>query len=168
MAVIKISPGDLADFSAQILSAGSCLKFQASGGSMRPFILSGDILWVMPVAGPVKCYDVLLFYQDTNRLCAHRVVRVSNDCPDGPRYLMKGDVSAWPDGWIERRHVLGRIEQIERNGTQIAIASSNRILAAAWHLCFTPLMKIRSRFFCRKPIEGSHFQKSLKKGIRPG
>ncbi|HQO38581.1 MAG TPA: S24/S26 family peptidase, partial [Candidatus Omnitrophota bacterium] len=87
------------------------LRLQAKGGSMHPFIRSGD--WVqVDLSGrgaeTIRAGDVILFRQDDG-LFAHRVLRRM-----AGGFLVKGDMSFGSDGVAVPDDVMGRVIAIER------------------------------------------------------
>ncbi len=117
----------------QILAAGHRLRFQASGVSMRPFILSGDIIEVAPLVGTnVKRGDVLLVETGDDRLLAHRLIKI--DRTGGiSGYLLKGDSSELPNELFRIENILGRVEVVQRGSLTISLTSPvQRFRAWLW------------------------------------
>ena len=76
MSVLRLNGSEFHDLAGQILDSGHRLRFQASGGSMQPFIHDGDILEVAPLVGEhVRRGDVLLVKATNGKWLAHRVVK---------------------------------------------------------------------------------------------
>ena len=100
-----------ADFEAlakEILACANCLRFRASGSSMRPFIWDGDLIELYPLGpGPLRRGDVVLCRLGPGRLVLHRIVRLEPSAA-GPRLLIQGDARLAPDGSISAEAVLGR------------------------------------------------------------
>ena len=122
------------------LLAGDRVRFQATGGSMQPFIQNYDILEVAPLVGKqITRGDVLLVETNEGRLFAHRVVKTGRR--NGiPIYLTKGDSCSSPDGWIRRDDILGRVEVIERVNHRIDLTSSSQQLKAGLWVMIAPLV----------------------------
>lgn len=91
------------------------LRLQVKGGSMHPFIQSGDWVWVLLYRGsgherPPRKGDIALFaLGDT--LYMHRVLKRR---PDG-LCVVKGDQSFGFDGLIGDGDILGRVVSVERS-----------------------------------------------------
>ena len=138
MSVIGLNRVDFRSIASQILASGHRLRFQASGGSMQPFIQDKDILEVAPLAGKrIHCGDVLLIEAGEGRLLAHRVVRI--DHHDGIFiYLIKSDIGASPDGWYRLENILGRVELVDRGTKRMRLKSPLRQLKARLWVTITP------------------------------
>ncbi len=111
-----------------VLGKGLSFRFRATGYSMHPFIRNGDIVKVAPVAnGFADVGDVLACELPVSaKFVVHRVVRKNGD-----RLLVQGDGSPEPDGWITRENILGRIENVERDGRAVCVGlGSERYLIA--------------------------------------
>lgn len=97
------------------------LRLQAKGGSMHPFIQSGDWVHVQLCSGAqadICRGDIILFRKD-NGLFLHRVLRSS---PGG--FLVKGDMSSGPDGIIRPGDVIGRATAVEHGVHLIDLTSA--------------------------------------------
>ncbi|MBN1543323.1 S24/S26 family peptidase [candidate division KSB1 bacterium] len=101
-----------AELMAAVLERGVPFRFQANGGSMAPFIRNGDIIIVAPIFGKIRNGDVIAFIDRRGeRLKIHRAIRSS-----GGAFLMRGDNSPKPDGWVPQSAVLGKIIGVEHLG----------------------------------------------------
>jgi len=127
-----IKPKDLADKTEHALDSvelaalirvtiadGTTIGFSAPGKSMEPFIHSGDKIYVSSVIwNKIRLGDVLVFvHPQGGKVLAHRVVQIADR-----RFLCKGDnISVRSDGWITFPDVLGRVDQVERDGEPIRL-----------------------------------------------
>jgi|LSQX01.3.fsa_nt_gb signal peptidase I len=125
---------------------GNAISFNAPGGSMYPFIHSGDKIVISPIdARSIRTGDVLTFvHNPSGRVLAHRVIKIEKD-----RYLCKGDNSAYQaDGWIGFDDVLGRVERVLRNGKAIRLGLGPEKLVIAllsrWKI-LVPIFDFRRR-----------------------
>lgn len=104
------------------------VRLQVKGGSMYPFIQSGD--WVEMAlfkSGEkfIEKGDVVLLRKDGN-LLMHRVLRRAKD-----GFIVKGDISFGHDGMIPVDDVIATVISTERNGRRIDLSSkANRFVAA--------------------------------------
>jgi signal peptidase len=133
MSVLELKGDEFRALAGQILEGGHRVRFQASGGSMQPFIQNSDILEVAPLAGKrIKCGDVLLVDTSEGRLLAHRVVKTGRR--EGiSLYLIKSDACDSPDGWFRLENILGRVEGVERGDRRIRLTSgAQQWRARAW------------------------------------
>jgi hypothetical protein len=127
--------------------------FRPRGGSMRPWLRSGDSLFVTRVKEEeIRAGDVLLYWRpgatpDDDALTCHRMVaRVP--VRGGSRIYAKGD--ALPD--IERfengrqAEILGKVQAVSRDGRVSPVAGRSRNLAMLFgSLVSMPLLKILRR-----------------------
>lgn len=103
------------------------IRLQAKGGSMRPFIQSGD--WVHIVLckaerNKIAAGDIVLFRHEDS-LFLHRVL-----CRGHRGLVIKGDASFGIDGIIPSDNVLARVTMVERKGRRIDLRTGiNRFIA---------------------------------------
>ncbi len=114
---------------AEILTRGSQLRFEARGGSMRPFIQDGDRVTIQAAnLGALKRGDIIFARLDSGRLVVHRVRQVTL-----VSVLIQGDAILAPDGRLVRDQVLGRVTAVERAGKQVNFDHGVQAwLSAAW------------------------------------
>jgi SAM-dependent methyltransferase len=96
----------------------------ARGGSMSPFIPSGSRIRV--VEGAPQLGDVVAATVD-GELVVHRVV----GCDAAGHLLLKGDASAWPDGWVAPAEIIGKIAVVQPAPRHRVHASSRMYRALA-------------------------------------
>ena len=132
---LSVNSPDFRNLAYAILSGGHRMRFQANGTSMFPFIQDGDILEVVSLAGnrkKINCGDVVLLVTKTERLLAHRVIKI-NYSDGSASYLIKSDTSVLPDGWFRFEDILGRVEVVERGGRRFVLTSLvKHIKARVW------------------------------------
>jgi len=131
--VYRLNGSDFYGLASQMLHAGYGLRFQASGGSMWPFILDGDILHVTHVARRHTTWgDLVLAKAGEDRLLVHRVVKTGRR--NGiPVYLIKGDACTCPDGWFGEENIMGRVVMVEHGGQKIMLTSiTQQFRARIW------------------------------------
>lgn len=113
------TPGPAASLdalAAQSLRLGTTLRVRARGGSMRPFLLDGDVLVVRPAAAAeVRIGDVICYEPPSAGLRLHRVV-----AREERNFVTRGDaltyVEAVPDAAL-----LGLVIARERGGRRTAL-----------------------------------------------
>ena len=93
----------------QGLSSGRTMRFRPLGGSMAPFLRSGDIVNICP-GESCRAGDVVL-WQAGDALILHRVVAKQNG-----RIITKGDALGHLDAPVTREQILGRAVARERQG----------------------------------------------------
>ncbi len=83
----------------------------ARGGSMRPFIRSGDRLRILAGAGLRRVGEIVWAQRDGVDVI-HRVIAVKSD----GRFKLRGDALPVSDGWFDDACYLGTIAEVERVG----------------------------------------------------
>ena len=111
------------DMVKEELGKGLAMRFRAQGGSMRPFIIAGDIVTVEPAdARELRVGDVVLF-QSGDLAVVHRMLY--QYVRGGTAYLLtKGDSIPSPDRPVPQTRLLGRVTAIDRNGRRIDLDSA--------------------------------------------
>lgn len=104
----------------QLLASGHTARFSASGHSMRPTILDGDILTVEPLAAAETRRGQIVLVRADGKLRAHRVVTTH------PLLITRGDAGLENDAPVER--VLGQVTALERAGNTISLQGRIRVL----------------------------------------
>jgi signal peptidase I len=118
------------DVTAELLSLGACVRFQATGQSMYPAVKDGEIIKVEPVEpSHIKKGDIVL-YRMKKGVIAHRVVRIERRNGGPPFFVLRGDALETCDGIVEPRQVIGRVISVERNGRDYKL---NGIYAKLFH-----------------------------------
>lgn len=104
---------ELADLIRAAIDEGHAISLFAPGSSMKPFIRSGDKIFISPVdTKSIRIGDILVFMRPSDsRVLVHRAVKIVGD-----RFLCKGDnVAVQNDGWILFGDLLGRVDRVERD-----------------------------------------------------
>lgn len=126
--VLFCSANEFDDLYRAVADKAGSVRLQAKGGSMYPFIQSGD--WVtVSCRNDGRCDlrkgDIILFKKDDS-LYMHRVIK-----NDKGVLLTKGDQSFGADGVIFEETVLGRVLSVERSGRSIDTNSGiNRLISS--------------------------------------
>jgi signal peptidase I len=110
----NLNPKNVQPLLREHLDQDGVIRFQASGGSMRPLIRSGDHVVVRPF-DQLSSGDILLFQQDQNWF-VHRLIRQVPGTDGKMRLILQGDARMAPDPSAEIEVVLGRVTAIERAG----------------------------------------------------
>ena len=124
------------------LAAGGRLRFHARGSSMSPLIKNDDRITLAALGErlPAPGMVVVFIGQGKEPLIVHRII--------GKRpgaYLLRGDNTNQPDGWIEPEAVLGCVEQVERRGRPVKFGQGpeRRLIALLSRLgLLRPLLQI--------------------------
>jgi hypothetical protein len=104
----------------QLLASGHSARFSASGHSMRPTILDGDILTVEPLAEAETRRGQILLVRSDGKLRAHRVVTTH------PVLITRGDAGLENDAPVEA--VLGKVTALQRGGKTVSLHGPTRVL----------------------------------------
>jgi signal peptidase I len=133
MSELSLDGADFGGLASQILASGSDLRFRARGSSMAPFIRDGDWLVVRRVdLRLIVPGDVLLYSVASERLLAHRVIRVDRSAGE-TYFVLQGDSRPHPDGRFHSSQILGRVEGVERNGRHLrTAAAAHRAAVRLW------------------------------------
>jgi hypothetical protein len=111
----RLANSGFSSLMAAVLEKRFPFRFQASGGSMSPFIRSGDIITIAPVRGAIHIGDVLAFRQlEGGQLRVHRVIARRTRA-----FLLRGDNGCHSDGWVTAEMILGRISRIEHKDRSV-------------------------------------------------
>jgi len=103
----------------QVLAAGHTTRFVASGQSMQPTILDGDMLVIEPLSGAKPKRGQILLTRTEGQLRAHRAVCLH------PRLITRGDSGLENDAPAET--VLGKVIALERRGETISLQGRARV-----------------------------------------
>jgi signal peptidase I len=115
----SIGDSDLLKLCQETLGKGSHLRFRALGGSMYPFIRSGDIITAKPIPPENLTVGQVLFYYKDGSFFAHRLKERSSNS----LMITRGDNLPFNDNFITPSEVLGKIVTIERRGKKIDMES---------------------------------------------
>lgn len=120
--ILSSGDAEFAGLCAQLLSRGTSVRFKARGSSMRPFIMDGDFITVVPVsASQLRLGDVALYSGKTGALHAHRVITVTRR--SGRIVLVvRGDASMGQMERVASDHILGRVALVVRGGKSFSIS----------------------------------------------
>ena len=124
----ELVPDDVrfrAEMLADVLRSGGAVTLRVFGGSMWPWLRSGDAISVRREdAARIHRGEVVLFARE-GRLFAHRVIR--KFARDGRAVLItKGDTLPRADAPLEAAELLGRVFRVRRAGREFALDSPQR------------------------------------------
>jgi signal peptidase I len=104
---------ELAALIRETLSAGRAFRFRVRGGSMTPFIRSGDTITLHPAAADkIRAGDIVAFVSfPMMKMFVHRVVLTHHEF-----FLTRGDNLIDDDGWISEKDIIGKVAGVERHG----------------------------------------------------
>jgi len=181
---VVLNRHNLIKLSESVLSQYGCLRFEAHGSSMYPFIRSGDVLTVQPAeAADLNVGDVAFYRAAGDRLVAHRVVgKCAQDNHVETRHAVslwvRGDAASGPGEQIRAREVLGQVVSIQHGRKSIRVDRGFRRLAAneqvrkSAHLLicsFAHLKRVASLLLCclqRLRFYRSLARKLIRKQVR--
>jgi len=111
---------------AAVLDKNASFRFTAPGFSMSPFIRDGDVLTIE--SGPLRYGDVVAFVNPCRgKLTVHRIIHISRS-----GYLIKGDNSPEPDGYMPRSSIIGRVVCVEHCGKNVRLGMGMERAVIAW------------------------------------
>jgi hypothetical protein len=153
----KGAPGNKREMIAQLramLRTHRAYPFQPTGGSMRPWLKSGDALFIQRAdESELAAGDVLLFWtpgrrpQDDALICHRMVARVPTR-HGRSTYVTKGDFLSHVETFENRRQseILGKVAAISRDGqTWPAPGRVGNLARLLGSLAVVPLLKIAGR-----------------------
>jgi len=114
--MLNLKREDFASIAQDVLGRGRILRFKAKGGSMSPFIRSGDVVEVVPLKGKINFGDIILYHSSYGNSIIHRVIQRKKE-----EIIAKGDSSFSYDQPLLSRQVLGRVAAVEKNGWRIRL-----------------------------------------------
>lgn len=140
-----------------VLARGAAFRFKAGGGSMAPFIGAGDVLTISRIHNnDVRVGDVAAVVKPSSHcVIVHRVVARNHHF-----VIVKGDNCSQTDGAFPYDAIVGRVTNIERNGSRaklslffnntpargiLAILSRTTLL----NTVFLPLLRTIKKAACR-------------------
>jgi len=132
-----IDDSELLKLLQEVLEKGNCLRFQALGSSMFPFIRPGDIITAKPISPENLTVGQVLFYYKDGIFFAHRLKEGSSNS----HMMTRGDNLPFNDNFITPAEVLGKIVMIERNGKKIDMESGLMRLVN-WTIARIPIYRI--------------------------
>lgn len=137
---------------ADALCRGGAVSLRVLGGSMWPWLRSGDVISVRREdPARIQRGDIVLFARE-GRLFAHRVIRKAL-CEGRAVLLTKGDALPRADAPLANDELLGRVVSFRRGRRHVALDTApRRALARAATLLtgssrfFLPLARSLKRF----------------------
>jgi signal peptidase I len=98
----------------EILDKSRIVRLAPIGGSMYPFIRSGEAIRIKSAKDSgVRYADIILYCDKEGKVMIHRIMGVRRT---GGKFgfLVKGDSAARPDGVIRADEVIGKVVAIEK------------------------------------------------------
>ncbi|MCJ7595780.1 MAG: S24/S26 family peptidase [Desulfobacterales bacterium] len=122
-------PGiEFAGLMTAVLGKNVLFRFRATGSSMTPFILDGDLITIEPASERLRPGDVAVFVNfRCNQLMVHRILHAS---PSG--YVIRGDNNSEPDGLMTASSIIGRVVRVERRGRRVRLGLGIEGVVIAW------------------------------------
>jgi len=96
----------------ELLNSSQEVCLVARGGSMRPFIHSGDRLKIVSSTQPRQVGEIVWAHRNGVDVI-HRVMSVN---PNG-QFELRGDAMPSSDGWFAHESYLGSVQTVERSGS---------------------------------------------------
>ena len=152
-----MQPDKLKNLSLDLLSDGYSLKLTVTGNSMFPYLLSDEVVKVIPFdEKKLKKGDIIVFKNPTG-LIAHRLIGFNKKAHT---YTTKGDFCMRKDPLLRKDQIVGKIVAVFRKEKEFNLEKSyiHLINAILSHLTFVlpyfikvlrklGLVKIPSEYF---------------------
>lgn len=131
----------LATLLTAVLDKGVPFRFRATGFSMSPIIMDGDIITIQPFNNKkIGVGDVVAILQPlTEKLMVHRLIGKKGDS-----FIARGDNNPESDGVVPQEQLLGKVKEIERNGRRTYLGLGKEKYLIAWLIrrdLFLPLIR---------------------------
>lgn len=136
---------ELANLIRDTLDAGRAFRFRVKGGSMTPFIRSGDTITLHPAAADkIRTGDIVAFLSSPMmKMFVHRVVLTHHEF-----FLMRGDNLVDDDGWISEKDIIGKVAGVERHGVPSSFGMTwpvNKMIALFSYIGMLPALTLLMR-----------------------
>lgn len=130
MREIVLSAEEFGYLSEAVVKAGGCLRFEAHGFSMHPFLKHNDTITIRPANdSELVPGAIVLCRTSPDRLVAHRIAGSRQvGGPDGDLLLIRGDACPEDGEFIRKDDVLGIISHVERGPKQFRVDRGSRLL----------------------------------------
>lgn len=143
MKTLEITQKELAELAADMLEKGISIKFQAHGGSMRPFVLDGDTVTVGAV-DVNKCShgNIVLCRTVDESVVLHRIIRLKKDAGGALQALVvQGDAHVNHEDVIDLSSIIGLVNTVQRQGkVTYSMSVMDHASAGCWN-AVKPLLK---------------------------
>lgn len=110
----------------------------AEGQSMSPILRFGDLVFYKKIPFPKIKLGDLMIVERRSELFTHRVIYRTKDC-----LITKGDNNIKSDGKIYPKHLIAKVEKVERNSRIFVPQMTNQYQAS---LYFSEINKIKEAF----------------------
>jgi hypothetical protein len=94
------------------------VNLPASGYSMYPYIIPGDICEFRPINGKLNEGDIGLVVSDEGILYSHRLHQIRR-MGSGIKYFFRGDANRIYDASVYRSQIIGVLTELNRNGKRL-------------------------------------------------
>lgn len=129
MREIVLTAEEFGYLSEAVVKAGGCLRFEAHGFSMYPFLKHNDTITVRPADdSELVPGAIVLCRTSPHRLVAHRIVASHQGGPDDDLLLIRGDACPEGEEFIGKDAVLGIISHVERGPKLFRADRGSRLL----------------------------------------
>lgn len=150
---LPVSGVEMGQLMQDLLAKDTPIRFKATGNSMKPFIVDGDLLTIAPKSQIKPTVGkVAAFINPGNRtLLVHRIIDRKSSS-----FLIKGDNSHQNmDGWVHISQVLGCVTGIVRDNRDIRFGlGMERFLLAflSKHAMLTQITKVLQKISQMRPM----------------
>lgn len=128
------------ELATELLAEGLDVALRVTGSSMSPFLRSGDVVTVVPVATQEPQTGDIVVRQHGLRLLVHRLIAIETPVIETgvietpaieTRWQTRGDAVAWPDRAVEGDELLGVVIGVEPAGAvrRFGLGPGRRLIA---------------------------------------
>lgn len=132
--IIDLDPDQLLEVSKELLALGYKVSFRATGTSMEPTIMDGDVITISALnERRLRCGEIVFIKTDLGRPIIHRVVSLQ-DMSDQNLIQTCGDNASVKDNPVEKQQVLGKIIEVQRGGKCVSSSRFLNAVRTVWYL----------------------------------
>jgi signal peptidase len=137
------------DLVVDVANASGVVHLRVAGSSMIPILWPGDLVFVRPCDFSQLEPGMVIVFRQNERLVIHRIIRWEHGA-----VVTRGDARARLDGPVDREDVIGRVDEVLRNGKPVDLNGSPR-------QTFTASMLRRSEVYTRLYLRCSSMLRRL-------
>ncbi|ACN15645.1 putative signal sequence peptidase [Desulforapulum autotrophicum HRM2] len=163
-----ISNASLGLLIKDVVEKKCAIRIKATGCSMRPSILSNDIITISPYLNlSSSTGDIAAFiHPATGRVLVHRIIKENGS------FMFKGDNRISKDGWVDQNNILGFVGKVQRGEKVFLFEPGKEKQYIIWlsrlniFFAISLFAKISGTLFAlhktRKTIKGARLWKKIK------
>lgn len=143
------------------------MKIKGKGTSMIPLIKSGaTIVFDTHPSQYYKAGDIVAYIDKRGGYPAHRIIRSTGTSSGGRQYLLKGDYNFMPDGYVDEKYVLGKVQKIIYPSYDIDLTAPLSLYISRLIACFGEITAVCRWFYSIERIAVFCLSSALISGAR--